>query len=159
MADALTQLGVALHQPLYFRLASRFIRYVLNRKSGLTYHGVLQEHCESLSSACHGMRNKLDIPAFKGIFVQAVADWTAATKRRTFERFLRNQAAAVVDHAIVNRDNQPANCSSVTACRFAFIWSRQFGPGPLPVPVTVASQESAIAALTVELPAAKGPSA
>jgi hypothetical protein len=152
MADALTQLGIALHQRFYFRLASRFIRYVLNYKSGLIAHGILQEHCESLSGACHGNRNRLDIPAFKGVFVQAVADWTAATGRRTFLRFLQNQAAAVVDNAIVNPNNQPANCSTVTSCRFAFIWGRSLDPGPPPVPVTVASQESAIDALTAVLP-------
>jgi hypothetical protein len=153
MADALTQLGVALHQPFYFRLASRFIRYVLNYKSGLVTHGILQEHCESLSDACHGMRNRLDIPAFKGVFVQAVADWTEATGRRTFVRFLRRQATAVVHNSIVTRDYQPASCSTSSTCRFAFIWSRQLDPGPPPVPITVASQTSAIAALTAVLPA------
>ena len=153
MSDALTQMGIALHQPFDFRLASRFIRYVLNSKSGLISHGVLQEHCESLQGACHLNRNRLDIPAFKGIFIQAVADWTAATGKRTFIRFLHNQAAAVVGGAIVNRENQPADCSTVAACRFAFIWGPPLDPGPPPVPVTVASQESAIDALNAVLPA------
>ena len=152
MADALTQLGVALHQPFYFRLASRFIRYVLNYKSGLMTRGVLQERCESLSTACHDRRNRLDIPAFKGIFIQAVADWTAATRKRTFMRFLSNQAAAVVDNAIIDRDNQLASCSTVTSCRFAFIWNRPLDGNPPPVPVTVASQESALDALTAVVP-------
>ncbi|MBV8430244.1 MAG: hypothetical protein JO244_03725 [Solirubrobacterales bacterium] len=152
MADALTQYGVATHQPYYFRLASRFIRYVLNRRSGLISHGVLQEHCESVSGACHAMRNRLDIPAFKGIFVQAVADWTQATGKHTFLKFLHNQAAAVLDNAIVNRGDQPASCGAATSCRFVFIWSRQLGPGPVPIPVTAASQESAIDALTAALP-------
>lgn len=158
MADALTELGVALHKPIYFRFASRFIRYVLNSKSGLVSHGVLQEHCESLSGACHAMRNRLDIPAFKGIFVQAVSDWTTATHKDTFVRFLHNQAAAVVDNAIVNRQNESADCSTVADCRFAFIWGRTLDPGPPPVPVTVASQESAIDALTAVLPAKRSPS-
>jgi Glycosyl hydrolase family 76 len=152
MADALTQMGIALHYRFYFRLASRFIKYVLNYKSGLISHGVLQEHCESLSGACRAMKNRLDIPAFKGIFVQAVADWTAATGKSTFARFLHNQAAAVVDNAIVDGLNRPADCNTVTDCRFAFIWGRTLDPGPPPVPVTVASQESAIAALTAVLP-------
>jgi hypothetical protein len=98
------------------------------------------------------MRNRLDIPAFKGIFVQAVADWTQATGKHTFLKFLHNQAAAVLDHAIVNRSDQPATCASVTGCRFSFIWSRQLGPGPIPIPITPASQESAIDALTAVLP-------
>jgi hypothetical protein len=153
MSDALTQMAIALHQPYYFRLARRFIRYVLNPKHGLISHGVLQEHCEALSGACHAMRNRLDIPAFKGIFVQAVADWTQATGKDTFVRFLHNQAAAVVDNAVVNRQDEPANCKVPSDCRFAFIWGRTLDPGPPPVPVAVASQESAIDALTAVLPA------
>jgi hypothetical protein len=152
MSDALTQMGVATHQPIYFKQAARFIRYVLNYKSGLIGGGVLEEHCESLSGACHHMRNRLDIPAFKGIFIQAVADWSEATGRSSFQRFLHNQAASVVNNAIVTRENQPANCAAPDSCRFAFIWGRQLDSGPPPVPVTVASQESAIDALTAVLP-------
>jgi hypothetical protein len=153
MADALTQMGVATHQEIYFRQAARFIRYVLNYKSGLIANGILQEHCESLRGACHRMRNRLDFPAFKGIFIQAVADWRAATRRPYFGRFLRNQAAAVVDNAIVTATNQPASCAVPDSCRFAFDWGRQLDPGPPPVPVTAAAQESAIDALTAALPA------
>jgi glycosyl hydrolase family 76 len=152
MADALTQMGIATHQPIYFKQAARFIRYVLNYKSGLIAGGVLQEHCEALSGACHHMRNRLDIPAFKGIFIQAVDDWRQATGRIAFERFLHNQAASVVNNAIVTRENQPANCAAPDTCRFGFIWGRQLGQGPPPVPVTPASQESAIDALTAVLP-------
>jgi hypothetical protein len=153
MADALTQLGVALHQPFYFRLASRFIRYVLNYKSGLVAHGVLQEHCEGLRDSCHKQRNRLDIPAFKGIFIQAVADWTEATGRATFRRFLRNQAAAVVDNAVLAGESQRGNCSTPNTCRFAFSWGRALDGRPSPVLITAASQESAIDALTAALPA------
>jgi Glycosyl hydrolase family 76 len=153
MSDALTQMGIALHYPFYFRLASRFIRYVLNYKSGLISHGVLQEHCESLSGACREMKNRLDIPAFKGVFIQAVSDWSAATGKNTFARFLHNQAAAVVDNAVVDAQNQAADCSTAPNCRFAFIWGPPLDLGQPPVPVTVASQESAIDALTAVLPA------
>lgn len=153
MADALVQVGVATHEYKYFRQAARFIHYVLNYKSGLIAHGILQEHCESLSGACHRMRNRLDIPAFKGIFIQAVADWRAATHRPYFLRFLRNQAAAVVDNAIVNPANQLASCAAPDSCRFAFDWARQLDPGPPPVPVTAAAQQSGIDALTAVLPA------
>jgi Glycosyl hydrolase family 76 len=158
MADALVQMGVAFHQPFDFRLASRFIKYVLNYKSGLTSHGILEEHCESLSGACRAMRNRLDIPAFKGVFIQAVDDWTAATGRTTFLRFLHNQAAAVVDNAVVAHGDVPASCTSAPTCQFAFIWGRQLEPGPPPVPVTVASQESALDALTAVLPVKQPPS-
>ncbi|MGE5617492.1 MAG: glycoside hydrolase family 76 protein [Candidatus Woesearchaeota archaeon] len=158
MADALTQMGIATHQPIYFKQAGRFIRHVLNYKSGFVAHGVLQERCEALSGACRHNRNRLDIPAWKGIFIQAVADWRAATHRPYFLRFLRNQAAAVVDNAVVTSDNRPANCASPETCQFAFIWGRQLDPGPPPVPVTAASQESAIDALTAVLPPKPHPS-
>ncbi len=152
MADALVQLGAAEHKPFYFRLASRFIRYVLNYKSGLIAHGILQEHCEGLADACRKHRNRLDIPAFKGIFIQAVADWSQATGRKTFVRFLENQAAAVVDNAVVAHGNQPGSCSTPSTCQFAFIWGKPLDAGPAPIPVTVASQESALDALTTVLP-------
>jgi hypothetical protein len=157
MSDALTQMGIATHEPIYFKQAARFIRYVLNYKSGLIAHGILQEHCESLSGACGHNRNRLDIPAFKGIFIKAVADWRAATRRPYFGRFLRNQAVAVVDNAVVNNDNRPANCAVPDSCRFAFLWGRQLDPGPPPVPVTGASQASALDALTAVLPAKPHP--
>jgi glycosyl hydrolase family 76 len=156
MADALVQLGVADHRPFDFRLASRFIRYVLNYKSRLISHGILQEYCEAREGACHERKNRLDIPAFKGIFVQAVADWSQATHRRTFLRFLQNQAAAVVDNAVVTGGDQPGSCSRPSACEFAFIWGRPVDGRPPPIPVTVASQESAIAALTAVLPKSHG---
>ncbi len=152
MADALVQLGTALHRPFYFRLANRFIRYVLNYRSGLVAHGVLQERCEGTRGSCRHMRNRLDIPAYKGIFIQAVADWTQATHRRTFERFLHNQAAAVVDNAVLSDGQRPGNCLTPATCQFAFIWGRPLDGSPPPVPVTAASQESAIDALTAVLP-------
>jgi hypothetical protein len=155
MADALTELGIVEHKPIYFRYASRFLRYVLNYRSHLISHGVIAEYCESLAESCHKNRNRLDVPAFKGIFIQAVVDWTAATHRPTFVRFLHNQAASVVNNAIVRDGNRPGNCATPSTCQFAFIWARQLKHGPPPVPPTVASQESAIAALTAVLPKAK----
>jgi hypothetical protein len=113
----------------------------------------LQERCEALTGACRHNRNRLDIPAWKGIFIQAVVDWRTATGRPYFGRFLQNQAAAVVDNAVVTGDNQHASCDVPDSCRFAFIWKRQADPGSPPVPVTAASQESAIDALTAVLPA------
>jgi hypothetical protein len=156
MADALTELGIAEHKPIYFRYASRFIRYVLNYRSHLISHGVVAEYCELLPGSCHENRNRLDVPSFKGIFIQAVSDWSAATHRKTFLRFLHNQAAAVVDNAIVTTGNRPGNCASPSSCQFAFIWARELKDGPPPVPPTVATQTSAIAALTAALPAKRG---
>jgi hypothetical protein len=158
MSDALTEMGIATHQPIYFKQAARFIRHVLNYKSGFVTHGILQERCEALTGACRYNRNRLDIPAWKGIFIEAVADWRAATRRPYFFRFLHNQAAAVVDNAVVTGENQPAHCGAPNSCRFAFIWGREPDPGPPPIPVTVASQESALAALTAVLPAKPRPS-
>lgn len=157
MADALTQMGVATHQPIYFRQAARFIHHILNYKSGFLAHGILRERCEGLSGECRDNRNRLDIPAWKGIFIQAVADWRAATHRPYFFRFLRNQAAAVVDNAVLTVDNRSGDCATPATCQFGFIWGRRLNGARPPVPNTAASQESAIDALTAVLPAKPRP--
>jgi hypothetical protein len=151
VADALVQLGNALNDPSYYATAARFLRYVLRPSSGFVIHGVLQEHCEAVN-LCTGNLNRYDITAFKGIFVQAVADWTAATGSREFEPFLRSQAQAVVRNAI----RGPARnglCPSAHSCQFGFSWARPFGQTPGPEKLaTVGTQESALSALIAVLP-------
>jgi hypothetical protein len=56
---------------------------------------------------------------------------------------------------VVTGQNQPGNCGTPSTCRFAFMWGRQPNGAPPAVPVTPASQESAIDALTAALPAAR----
>jgi Glycosyl hydrolase family 76 len=74
VAEALTQLGAALHDRSYFKQAARFLRYVTSRWSGMISAGVLQEPCESSRSACGTNRTPLNLPAYKGIFVNLLTD-------------------------------------------------------------------------------------
>ena len=93
-------MGNALNDPSYYRTAARFLRYVLDPSHGFVVNGVLQEHCEAIALCTrNSLGNRYDITAFKGIFVQAVADWTAATGSHEFEPFLEAQARAVVRNA------------------------------------------------------------
>ena len=99
VADALVQLGNALNDPSYYRTAARFLRYVLRPSHRFVVGGVLQEHCEAVDLCTHNY-NRYDITAFKGIYMQAVSDWSTATGSKEFEPFLRTQAQAVVRDAI-----------------------------------------------------------
>jgi hypothetical protein len=151
MADALVQMGNALNNPGYYRIAARFLRYVLNPAHGFLSHGVLLEHCEA-SHECDGSFNRYDITAFKGIFVQAVADWAEATGSKKFLPFLRKQGEAVIHRALVS-GRRDGRCTSAHSCQFGFSWTLPFSrtPGPERL-VTVGTQESALAPLTALAP-------
>jgi hypothetical protein len=151
VADALVQMGTALNNPSYYRMAERFLRYVLYPGHGFLSDGVLLEHCEAVRE-CNGTPNRYDITAFKGIFVQAVADWSAATGSRQFLPFLRRQGGAVIHRALVS-GQRDGRCTSAHSCQFAFSWILPFGrtPGPERV-VTVGTQESALVALIALAP-------
>jgi glycosyl hydrolase family 76 len=153
VADALVQLGTVLNDPSYYRTAARFLRYVLRPSNGWVVHGVLQEHCEAIALCTHNsLGNRYDVTAFKGIFIQAVTDWTAATGSHEFDPFLKAQARAVVRNAI----RGPAHngvCPSAHSCQFGFSWARPFRTTPAPEQLaTVGTQESALTALTAVLP-------
>jgi hypothetical protein len=152
VADALVRLGSALHNPSYYGYAANFFRYALSWYSHLSVHGVLQERCENHPASCDRLGYRLDLPAFKGIFVNAVVDWTAATGSHALIPFLRAQATAVVDHAIRGPDGTPGNCQTPQSCQFAFNWTGRFGPHSDAIGVTLGGQESAIDALTAVLP-------
>jgi hypothetical protein len=146
MADALVQLGTALNNPYYYKVAARFLRYVLNPAHAFVVHGVLQEHCEAQALCTHNF-NRYDITAFKGIFIQAVSDWTAARGSREFVPFLRAQASAVVRNAIRGPTRRGV-CPSAHSCQFAFSWAQPLSQTPSEERlVTVGTQESALAAL------------
>lgn len=151
LADALVQMGTALNNPSYYKIAARFLRYVLYPGHGFLSHGVLLEHCEAVN-LCNGDFNRFDITAFKGIFVQAVADWSAATGSRQFLHFLRAQGSAVIHRALVS-GRRDGLCTSPHSCQFAFSWTLPFSrtPGPERL-VTVGTQESALAPLTALAP-------
>lgn len=150
VADGLVQLGIAMNDPTYYRIAARFIRYVLNPAHGFVVHGVLQEHCEAQAICTHNI-NRYDITAFKGIFMQAVSDWTMATGSREFVPFLRAQARAIVRNSI-RGPTRNGVCPSTYSCQFAFSWSHPFSTTPAPERlVTVGTQESALDALVAVL--------
>jgi hypothetical protein len=150
-ADALVQMGTALNNPSYYKLAARFLRYVLYPGHGFISHGVLHEHCEA-DRQCLGDFNRYDIPPFKGIFVQAVADWTDATGSRRFLPFLRKQGSAVIHRALVS-GRHDGLCTSAHNCQFGFSWTVPFSqtPGPERL-VMVGTQESALTVLTALAP-------
>ena len=100
----------------------------------------------------NSLGNRYDITAFKGIFVQAVADWTAATGSHEFEPFLRAQARAVVRNATRGPTHHGV-CPSAHSCQFGFSWARPFRTTPASEQLaTVGTQESALAALIAVLP-------
>jgi hypothetical protein len=151
MAEALVQLGRAIHDRSYYTYAARFFRYTLSRKSRLNVHGILQERCEAISDRCARLGYRLDLPAFKGLFVNAVADWSAATGSKVFHRFLLAQAVAVVNDTVRGAGEEPGRCATPQTCQFAFSWTHP-ATHPIQPGVTLGGQESAIDALTAVLP-------
>lgn len=150
MAEALLELGNALHDRVYYAYAANFLRYALLPSSELISHGVLHERCELVPGQCAHLSFHLDLPAFKGIFVDAVSDWSAATGSKAFRAFLMAQAVAVVNNTIRGAGDQPGQCATPQSCQFAFSWTgRPQGPS---LGVTLGGQESAIDALTAVLP-------
>ena len=83
VADAYIQMGAATQNKGYFADARRFLNYTMWRASGMSRDHVLQEYCESRKSMCHSLR-QFDVSSFKGIFVQAVADYDLATGTETY---------------------------------------------------------------------------
>jgi glycosyl hydrolase family 76 len=150
MADALVQLGNALHDRSYYTYAANFLRYPLTPRSRLITHGVLQERCERLPSRCGQLGFRLDLPAYKGILVNAVVDWSNATGSSVFRPFLLAQARAVVNNTIRGERDEPARCATPQTCQFAFSWAGRAEPPSLGV--TLGGQESGIDALTAMLP-------
>ena len=150
VAEALVALGNALHDPSYYDYAFNFLRYALTPSGGLISHGILQERCEAFPGQCSHLGFHLDLPAYKGIFVDAVSDWSKATRSNVFGPFLRAQAVAVVDNAVRAAGGAPGRCAAPQSCQFAFSWTGR--PQPPSLGVTLGGQESAIDALTAVLP-------
>ena len=149
VADALVQMGSALRDKSYYRQAARFLNYAISPASGLISHGILQDHCEAQKGSCSHTPDRLDFPAFKGVFMQAVADWSAATGSAAFRGFVLDQASAILDDSIVGSSNERGGCASPHRCQFGFSWAQE--PGRSSIGVTVATQASALDALTAML--------
>jgi hypothetical protein len=150
VADGLVQLGNATHNNWYYEKAANFLRYALWPGSHLIRHGILQEQCEARADGCADLRRRLDMGSYKGLFVSAVVDWKQATGSNVFDRFLRNQARAVLSTALRAPGSAAAPCSAPGSCRFGLHWvSPPQGVQPI---VGVGSQTSALQALTAVLP-------
>jgi hypothetical protein len=147
VAQALLTLGQDLHDPSYYSQAARFLRYTLSPASGFIFRGVLQDHCEPRSPNCSALSTRLDVTAFKGLFMQAVDDWSRTTASTEFIPFLRIQAQAIVSHDINGATLSAAGCRSAHTCQFGFSWARALSP----MLITVGTQESALDALTAVL--------
>jgi hypothetical protein len=158
-ADALVQMGNALHQPSYYDQAARFLGFIATRQASDmdTPEGILQEQCESVGSGCvpasqarsnlagTPQEGFLDQLVYKGIVAVALDDYIRATGDARYKAYLRAQATAIVYNAIADRQGHPANCTSPASCEFAFHWGWPLARRPI---VTAATQMSALAALT-----------
>jgi hypothetical protein len=149
VADAYIQTGLALHKKSYFATARRFLDYTMWAASGMSRGHVLQEYCESRPARCHGLR-QFDVSSFKGIFVQAVADYDLATHTRTYRPWLQGQATAILTRAVSDGSHR-SSCATPHDCQFGLYWSRYVAPDSAPVPSSLASQTSALQALTAAL--------
>jgi hypothetical protein len=147
VAQALVTLGSAEHARSLLSEAHRFLSYTVSRASGLMRGGVLQERCEGVPDGCERVPNPLNLPAYKGIFVQAVSGWSAATGSTAFRGFIRAQARAVL---------ATGDCSSPPGCQFGFSWAPPLGRGESTIGPSAASQASALDALTAALPMSAG---
>lgn len=149
VAEALLQTGVALGNQSYVDQAHTFLSWAISPASWLTANGILQERCEAIPGKCARQRFRLDLPAYKGLLIDALSDWQDTTRRTDFNAFLRAQAAAVMNNAVRGPGNRPAHCATPRTCQFAFSWTGR--PDPSPIGVTLGGQESALDALTAVL--------
>ncbi|MBV9337535.1 MAG: hypothetical protein JO243_16745 [Solirubrobacterales bacterium] len=149
VADALIQTGAALHNNSYFAQARTFLDYTIRPGSGMSRDLVLQEYCESGRSMCQS-KHQFDVSSFKGVFVQAVADYDLATDTHLYRPWLQAQAGAILAHAVSDR-KRPTRCTTPHRCQFGFYWSQDIAPASAPVPVSLATQTSALQALVAAL--------
>jgi hypothetical protein len=152
VAIALIDLGTALHNRSYYRQANGFLRYALSRKAGFVNRstGILQEACERDRTACTDDRQYLDILSWKGILMQALQDYRAATGSREYDAFVLRQARAIVHNAIAQPDGTPGRCDTEDNCQFVFYWGWPLSPARSGF-VNDATQMVAIDALTAAL--------
>jgi hypothetical protein len=168
MAEALIQMGNALHRPAYYRQAERYLNYATTRRESymVTRNGIMQQPCESKRSLCVPKRDRgrlsgsptetwLDQLSYKGILAQAISDYVSATGSKHFASFLRRQATAIVNNAIRDPQGRPGDCSSPSSCQFVFYWAWPLSPSR-PMIANTATEMSAIDVLTGVLTAHNG---
>lgn len=169
MAEALIQMGNALHRRAYYQQAVRFLNFATEiggRSHMVTPNGILQQPCESKRSLCVPTRHKgrlsgtptetwLDQLSYKGILGQAINDYVSATGSHHFAAFMRRQAAAIVNNAIRDPKGRPGDCSSPSSCQFVFYWAWPLSPSR-PMIANTATEMSALDVLTGVLPIHSG---
>ena len=101
---------------------------------------------------CENLRNPLNLGAYKGIFVQAVSDWSAASGSSLYDGFLDRQASAILTNSVSDGAHHFGDCGTPHACQFGFHWALPLVALPSRIDVTVATQASALDALTAVLP-------
>jgi hypothetical protein len=152
VAAALVALGSATHDNAYYNQAKAFLNYSLSDASGFVNlsTGILQEACERGRTACTGDPQYLDILSWKGVLMQALQDYHAATGRTQYDAFVLRQARAIVHNSIRQPNGQPGVCDSPQNCQFVFYWGWPLSPVRSPF-VNDATQMDAIDALTAAL--------
>lgn len=144
MADALTQMGAALHRRSYYNQSAVFINRALMASSPMITGGVLQEPCEGQAGSCVG--HSYNITVFKGLFTDAVADWQAATGSTRYDPFLTAQARAVLANS--NGSSGRRACRTPASCQLAMYWARRVPRVHAPIPPTPGSQAAGLSALS-----------
>jgi hypothetical protein len=148
------KMGVATGNPMYFNEAEPFINRVLSPALQMIRNGVLQQPCEALTGRCVTEGHAYDSSSYKGIFVEALADFMQATHQLTYAPRLVSQGEAVIRHAASN-GRRATRCGSPHGCQLDFYWSRRIAPTRLPIQITPGSQEAGSAALTAAAAAAR----
>jgi hypothetical protein len=155
VADALVALGSALNDDTYYRQANAFLTFALSAKSKMVNQrsGILQEACERFRDGCTGNPHYLDLLSWKGILMQALHDYSAATGSTDYDDFIRRQAQAIVTNAIRQPDGQPGRCDGPETCQFVFYWGWPLSPnysGRVDQSTQMVALDALTAALAVE---------
>jgi hypothetical protein len=146
MAEALVRMGQASGYRGYYSEAAAFIDRVLSRRAQMVSGGVLQEPCEARRGLCAVGDRALDSSVYKGLFLNAMADWSVATGATTYDRFLIDQARAVLSNA-ASDGRTLSSCQTPHDCQIGFYWSRRVNPTVAPMPVSAGTQASGLSAL------------
>ena len=142
MADALVQVGLLTHDRSEINEATVFLDRVLEPRHKMFVSGLLQEPCEGQTKICLGQ--SYNITVFKGLFDDAVADWSAVTGSEAYQPFLATQAQAVVHNAT---GLEHGACTTADSCQLSMYWARLVPQAHQPIVPTPGSQASGLSAL------------
>jgi hypothetical protein len=142
VADALIQVGLLTHDRSDINEAAVFLNRVLEPRHGMLASGVLQEPCEGETRLCLGQ--SYNITVFKGLFDDAVADWSAVTGSAAYQPFLAAQAQAIIHNATGLTSGA---CTTASSCQLSMYWARLVPQAHQPIVPTPGSQASGVSAL------------